>query len=233
MSTLARRLMAANSAAVLLDVIGTPVAYSNNTAVLTHDVPLVSGSQAGDLALLELMVHGTMVITEPPSSVVMIASAAAAGTYDQFRLFGKILSSTDITNGYLRTTLASNSRASGIMRRVTGNRPGLVLNTDFAVSAEVANSSSATIDPASLTPAWGAARNLWIAIGTGHDGAATFQSYASGYTLAQQNVTTGSGTGNQVASSCKLANLSSDDPGVITWDIARSRLGYTVAIRPQ
>jgi hypothetical protein len=163
----------------------------------------------------------------------MITQTGAVATYDTFHMYGKILDATDIANNRLRVVTSSAQRAAGIMRRVINPRPGLVLNTDYAVSVEVAV-NNATVDPASLTPAWGAARNLWISIGTSSDSNETFSGYSSGYGVAQANAKGGSaGNGCELASSCKFDNVASDDPGGISWNTAKNRLGYCVAIRPR
>lgn len=203
---------------------------SNNTSSASHSVTLPSGIQAGNL-LLMFFIKNNSNTTEltTPSGWTELASCTPNDN-DVGRIYGKIASGSE---GSTQTVSTGSSRtAAAITYRITGNRNGLS-SSELAVSSANIDGVTTTPNPPSLTPSWGAAENLWIAMSFAHDGAWTFVSYPTNYSLGQNISQHGGGSANGLVAAARLLNASSEDPGVFTVSgTARVWNSFTLAVRP-
>lgn len=205
-------------------VIAATNTYSDNTALSSHPVNLPSGISSGNLLTMFCAFNGSPTVTDPSGWTSLVNKINT----DTFRIYAKIATGSE---GSTETVgLSSGNRASCVTYRITGNRNG-VTSSEISVSSAV-DASTATPDPPSLTPSWGSAQNYWIAVTFASDGSFTFSSYPTSYTDGQQNVQTGSGTGNAVSIAARLLTASSEDPGTFTTVTSRTRSTYTLAVRP-
>lgn len=200
--------------------------YSDNTgSVSSHPVNLPSGITAGDLLLLFVAINSNPTVTDPSTWTPLVSAVNS----DTFRIYAKIASGSE--GSTVTVGLNSNQRVAAVAYRITGARNG-VTSSEIAVSSAVTG-SSATPDPPSLTPSWGSAENLWIAVTFASDSSFTFSSYPTNYSLGQNNVQPGAaGNSSAVSVAARLLTGTSEDPGVFTTVTARTRSTYTLAVRP-
>jgi hypothetical protein len=202
--------------------------YSQNSSSTSHAVTLPTGISAGELLLMCFIRHDQGAITTP-SGWTLLASADV-DEKDSAAIFAKIASGSE---GSTQTVaIDSSTRASAVTLLINGHRNG-VSSSEIAVSSANQQTNTLAPDPPSLTPSWGSAENLWLAIGFCDFGSFTFGSYPSGYALGINTVQTGAGTGNAVSVAGKLATGTSEDPGAFTISAsARNWASFTLAIRP-
>jgi hypothetical protein len=200
--------------------------YSLDSAVNSHAVNLPPNIVAGDLLLMFFVINGGPTVT-PASGWTELATS---NNGDTFKIYARI---ADGSEGATATfTNTGNQRATAVTYRITGARTvSPPTSSEIAVSSAV-QASTATPDPPSLTPSWGSAENLWIAVTFSTDGGFTFNSYPTDYTLGQQNVQTDGGSGNAVSVAARLLTATSEDPGTFGTTTSRNRTTHTVAVRP-
>lgn len=121
-------------------------------------------------------------------------------------------------------TWTSGQIASAIAIRLAGHHASSAPEASSATTG-----STATPDPASLSPSWGSANTLWIAFATLRDSDA-FTSYPTSYDDNQLSNTANASLQMKIATRDLAA--ASEDPGVFTWAGPGATLAYTVAIRP-
>lgn len=228
MGTLARKLLS-NDAAVSLSLAASNTYNSAAATVTSAAVNLPSGIVSGNLLLMFFIKHGTTDDITDPSGWSEIASCKP-NTSDLAKVYAKIATGSEGATETVAITTAS--RAAAITYRITGNRNG-VTSSEIAVSTVNVDGSTLSPNPPNLTPSWGSAENLWIALGFAQDGAFTFDSYPTNYSLGQQLAQHGGGTSNGVVAAARLLTASSEDPGAFTIS-ASSRVWntYTLAVRP-
>lgn len=201
--------------------------YSDNTgSVSSHPINLPASISAGQLLVVFAAFHGTPTVTDPAGWTVLVSKVNA----DTYRVYAKIASGSE--GATVTVDLSGNARASAVSYRITGAQTvDPPTSSEISVSTAV-DASTATPDPPNLTPSWGSAENLWVAVTFSSDGNFTFSSYPTNYTDGQQNVQTGGGTGNAVSVASRLLTATSEDPGTFTTVTSRSRSTYTLAVRP-
>lgn len=216
------------AAAVALDVAATNT-YSDNTGLLLiHPINLPASITAGDLLLLFCTFNGSPTVTDP-SGWTLIGQGTTPGTYDTLRIYARI--ADGLEGATVSITINAAQRAQAIAYRIVGNRNG-VTSSEIAVSAVNEQAATTNPDPPNLTPSWGSAANLWIAVMFAHDGNLTISAYPSGYTDDQLQVKVSGGSGGAVAAATKIATGTSDDPGVFTTVTSRNLSSFTLAVRP-
>ena len=201
---------------------------TSTTSTTSHVVSLPTGYAAGDLLLIMFVVHSSTATT--PSGWTLVDTNGVNSNSDNAYIFAKLATGSEGSSVTI-TTSASNL-ASGISVAITGARSSLTGMIEFAKLATT--STSLTPNPPSLTPTWGSARNIWIAVAFSQDGNYTFSSYPTNYTDKQAIQQTGGFPGNSVIMAGRILSASTEDPGVFTTTAnARVWTTYTLAIRPQ
>ncbi|MGE5512371.1 MAG: hypothetical protein ACM31O_14080 [Bacteroidota bacterium] len=202
------------------------IAAFNTSAVgpsssTTHNVALPSGIVAGNLLLVVICTYGGQVPATPAgwASLGVVTWANSIGGPGKLCLFRKTATGSEGATQAFTTSVADNS--AHISLRITGWN-----GTDIAASAGVDQDNTASPNPDALTPGWGAADDLWLAIMSCGGAAPAISSPPAAYTTAAQvTVNDGGGTFRLAVASRQL-NAASDNPGAFT--LAASEL-FTVA----
>jgi len=155
--------------------------------------------------------------SDASDDVTAFAWKAAAGTEDGLTF--------DVTHG--------NGKLAGIVYSITGAEDPAVQPPQLST---VATGTSATPDPASLTPAGGAKDYLWLWLG-GWEGEQT--SPPSGNpTNYSSPLGASTGTAAAITTNCRVAsaqrnlNAASEDPGSWTISVSDDWTAYTLAVHP-
>lgn len=206
--------------------------YTTGTATTTHPLNLPASISAGDLLLVFANFNGGPTVTDPAGWTVILGNYV--GNVDEPRIYAKIASGSE--GSTVTVTLNTSQRASAVSYRITGNRNG-VTSSEIALSSVANASSTLTPNPPNLTPSWGSAANLWIAVGFSDSSDLVLSSYPTNYDLGQNAaiVSPANDNANSVLTASRLLTATSEDPGVFTmtagseedWD------AFTLAVRPQ
>lgn len=192
-------------------------------AVNGIDVPLPSGIEAGD-GLIVLMRASSAPST--PAGWSSLASRSSSGVTTIF---------SRIADGSEGATVAisfgiSSSRAASIAHRITG------ITKESVTRLAAAFAGSNTLDPPSLTPSWGSANNLWLALASTRrtDNAFTAAPASYGDLIEQESNPSNSSTAMmRVASATRQVAGSPENPGVFsTSGTTDNPHAATVAARP-
>lgn len=203
----------------------TPTTFTTSVTAMPVAMPstVISGNLL--LAFAELQNSGTWTV---PSGWNQFTGQVGGGSTGQLTAFWKI---ADGTEGGTSPTFTSSSAstASWQVRRVTG--------WHGSASPEMVstNGDNSNADPSSITPSWGSANNIYIAV-AGHASlsAAAFTAGPSGYSDFTNSGQSTGGSSTSTASAYKIATSSSEDPGAFTAGGSnRYWATYTIAIRPQ
>lgn len=214
-----------------LSIVSSSTYNSAGTALNTHSVPMPSSLAAGNLLLLFYTQHGTDGTTLPSGWTTLFSNTTSSPS-DPHYILAKISGGTEGNQNFIIGG-GKAQRATAVVYNISGNRNG-VTSSEIAVSSEVAETSILTPNPPSLTPSWGSAENLWIAVSFVNDGSFTFVSYPTNYTLGQNAQQNGSGTGNAILIAARLLTASSEDPGVFTISGSTRNFGsLTIAVCPE
>lgn len=206
-----------------ISLAGTATSISNTT---TPSISLPSGIVAGDIILIFASINTTTTITTP-SGFTQLATNINS---DRLYIWAKVATGSEGTS---ISTTATAAVIQGYISYRVSNTFGSVSSTGIAVSTVVTASGVTTIDPPSLTPSWGSANNLWIAVCNQDGGDRDVSAYPTNYTLGQlQSGNTGPGASTDVAACARILTASTEDPGVFTF--IRNSIGsaYTLAVRP-
>lgn len=198
----------------------TPTVFG--TAATSHLVAMPAVVLLGDLLVAEFVNSGDATVTTPTGWTQLHTTAngvtARLGSY--YRIAGAL--DGGATFDFVTSTSV---RAVAHVYRVSswhGTTPPEV--------GTAATGSSTTPDPPTLTPSWGAADTLWLAV-AGSAGAVTVTTYPTSYTDGFDDNTTGANS-VMVGSARRQLNATSDDPGTYTVSVTGAWVAQTVAIRP-
>jgi hypothetical protein len=212
---------------------------STHTSVTTTQVvALPSGLTSGDLLIIIVTVERDSTNASPvqittPTDWTLITSCEAVGPTALgdddvvMRAFKKI---SDGTEGASVNVTSSSRRGSHNSYRITGH-----FDLTSVECATTNGSGTTDVDPPNLTPSWGSADNLWIAVASKERGltAAPAAPTNFGTVLNASAGSTAEGN-NTTASARRTTTASSQDPsafvfanyGAIDW------ISATIAIRP-
>lgn len=192
----------------------------------THVAALPSGIVAGDLLLMATVAdgHGTGTAFTWPADWTYIGSPGASAPPNgsaRAEIFYRIADGAEGPS----ITISGNSEGwASHAWRVIGHHGEGPARTSTA--SDTGNANAPT-----LTPAWGSAANLWIAIAA-FDNLATVTGYPTGYTGNQRTTQSGATASDvTIASATKVATAISDDAGAFT-NTSRPWMAFTLAIQP-
>lgn len=199
-----------------------------NSSVASHTITLPATINAGDLILVMTLRSTTSAITGPAGlSYSSLTSLSAAGSASAYQLFYKTALGTEGGTTITFTTGAGVTTVLICWIVQAGTWQGSPQQAGYN------GDTGMTADPPSLTPAWGAANNLWIAAYGGRQNASV-----SSWPLPdnQTTITTGSaGTGGRSMSACStVSSVASLDPTAFSLVGAENgnKIAITTAIRP-
>ncbi len=128
-------------------------------------------------------------------------------------------------------TTSTTVESATLCFRIRGAYPYNTEGVGWDFSSTGSEGFGTAVDPPSVSPTWGDALNLYVALGFAGDQAVTVSSGPAGYS----NVTAGasdSGTSPQVMGATIVASGTSDDPGAFTISTNDLWEGCTVVFRP-
>lgn len=195
---------------------------STSTGVTSHPVTMPATVNAGDL-LIVLFGSLSRVISAPGGWNLL---STAANNYE-LNVYYKIAAGTEGGTSPAWTSTIANNTSHQVYRITAwhGTTPPEVGTSALG--------NSANPNPPTLTPSWGSAETLWLAVSSGgYNGSPTISSYPTNYL---NGVATVGGGGSQVSllgSARRELTATSDDPGTFTTSGAAEWVAQTVAIRP-
>ena len=192
--------------------------YSTSGSVVSHPVPLPSGTAAGDLLIAQLSPGASTTVTWP---------AGWAPLADLTRL-GVAYRAADGTEGSTVTvTTGAGVQAVGKTWRLTGQ------HATSPPEAATASGSSNTPDPPNLAPSWGGSEDVrWLLpVGASNGSAGTsVSSYPSSYADDQSAQSLASQAFRAFCS--RGVSAGAENPGAYTLSASRSWSVATIAVRP-
>lgn len=208
-----------------------PIAAAGNTstqgsATTTHSILLPPNVASGDLLLGAIAVSGAGATFSWPAGWIELAdTAVTAGNQDV-----GFSAAYRVADGSEGSTVAVTSSASMRSAHQTWRITGALSPPEIAVDAGGGNSGIAS--PPGLSPSWGAADTLWLAM-LATSAPRSHSGYPANYT-GGVNTETGTTAAHVALRTAQRAlNTSSEDPGNFTFGTtATSWVIATVAIRP-
>lgn len=195
------------------------------SASTSHTISYPATVSSGDLLLCIIGVGDETNDVGWPGTWTEIQDANDGAT-SEFSIGYRIADGTEGGGSFSVSFTASNRRASHLYR-ISGWHGATVPEV-----GTLASGTSATPDPPSLSPSWGAEDTLWIAYARSERGDNTYTGAPTNYTnLAYDNDGAGAGAG-AVASARRELNASSEDPGAFTPSSSAAWIANTVAVRP-
>jgi hypothetical protein len=199
------------------------------TAATAHNIAMPAAASTGDLLLVLLTTSGNNTVTTP-AGWTSIATAQNAGTSMRASVFAKISVGTEGGTNVGFTTSGNATAAAQTYRVPNGQWSGTLATGVNASTAAVSNATT-TPNPASLTPSWGSANNLWIAYAGGL-GYTSVTTYPTNYSNGVHTTTGTGGTNSSTSSAINYIEAAAEDPGTFTEANSVAEVAYTVAVRP-
>jgi hypothetical protein len=201
---------------------------SAGAGVGTHNMSLPAGIVSGNLlicvAAVDSTVGGGFTVTSNPAGWTTIRHEA--GSSESLLAWYRFADGSEGATADFDTS--SLQQSAHRCARFTG------MHTSAAPEVASAEATASTTpNPPSLTPTWGAADTLWLAVTVWSDGVITASAFPSSYTNTGQN---GSGTagseGVSIGWGFRAVNAASEDPGTFTITSSANWVAFTIAIRP-
>ncbi len=200
----------------------------------SHTVNLPAGIQSGHLLIAIITVEGDNTLTVPtltwPSGWTQLFAASINPTgcgggsnqCSRFEARYRIADGSEVST--ITVTSDNAERSTHRTLRITGHHA-----TASPEASSVASGVSGQADPPSLSPSWGSAETLWLAV-------AGSSNHNDGFTICPTNYTNceiSSDAGTSTAVGHRTLAAASDDPGPFTRNFDSQSWGAaTIAIRP-
>lgn len=199
---------------------------ATNTPSTTHNVALPAATIAGEMLVAFLEWNADTTVSGPGGGWVKLAGHSSSP--GQSEVWAKIATGAD---GSTATWTTSTSQAGAFhVRRITGNKGGLVAGVDYDIAVNTA-ATTANPNPPSVAAGWGAANNLFICSAHYRGGNQVMSAYPADYTLGDYQVSTnGGGGGAGVATAVRALAAASDDPGIFTLAASEFARCYSLVI---
>lgn len=209
--------------------VASDVATSNGAGT-SHSIVLPATVNAGDRLIL--IIQSSL----PGAAFTYTWDNTTAGTWtqvfnvataddDRAACFEKIAAGNE--DGLTLTITTSGSVASEALAiRVTGAHASAA--TEAATDA---TQNSSTHDPPSITPSWGAADTLFIALAMQQGGTREYSAFPTSYTETGY-VNNGGNPGACIGYAYRSNNTTSEDPAAFTSSASLRPIVATLAIRP-
>lgn len=191
------------------------------------DVYFDDGMSAGDIIFAIVSVCNAGTWTTIPTGWTKLAEQAGGGSVGETSVFYKIANGSEDGTTLTWVTSVATSATWQVFR---------VKNWHGTTPPEVTTTSgdSSSANPPNLTPSWGAADTLWLAI-AGHAAAsiAAFTAAPTNYLGFDSNGASSGGAAVSIAVCYRQLNAASEDPGTFTAGGSnRWWTALTIAIRP-
>lgn len=195
---------------------------STETSWATSHTISLGSYVPGDHILLVFGINGSGGTISDPGGWTGV-HAADLNSNQKWRVWIKAMDGTEGSSVTITTGAGNKSAAQAILFR--GARAGQVFETawDIAVATKGYGSS---VDPPSVTPAWGSGDNTYVALGFAAGSGHSVSSYMTNYTLGTD--TTSAAT---VMSASRKLTGSAEDPGAFTLSGSDNFQAITVVLR--
>jgi hypothetical protein len=213
--------------------IANSATYQFTTQSVNHNVPGLTPS-AGQLILIFFAVDGGNVTVTTPADFTLLAeddvAANNTGASGRLIVYGKIATGSEGTTNVNIVTSASRSGAA--TQFIVSDWYGHLTDGLAFSSTTIPNAS----DPASVSPPWGSADNLFIAFAAIFDDDLNYTAAPTNYgnltNVVSGNVNPAEGCG--LGTARRQLAAASDDPGTFTVDVGSGTFEFcgTMAIRP-
>lgn len=194
------------------------------TSVTSMAVNLPGSITAGDLLIAHVGIRNAGTWTAP-SGWTLLDEQVGGGTVGKTSVWYKIASGSE---GSTATwTAGTATTAAWQVRKITGWH-----GTTPPEYAKTNGDFTSAPNPPSLTPSWGAADTLWLALVGSSANGMTFTAAPTNYTdLVSTTASSGGGASN-AGSAIRQLNAASEDPGTFTTSQNRWWAVFTIAVRP-
>lgn len=202
---------------------GAVIVSTDDSSSMQLDNFTVTTADVGDLLLAfsSLRNAGTWTV---PTDWTEFDAQAGGGTVGELSLFYKIVDGTEL--GQATWTASVGSTAAWITHLITdwhGTTPP---------ESDTADGDATNADPPTLTPSWGSADTLWIAVASNSATTGGFTAAPTDYGDLHSNGASSGGSEASIATATRELAATSDDPGAFTPNSNRFWAAATVAIRP-
>ncbi len=190
---------------------------TQTTPTTTHTVNLPAGVTNGDLLVVIFGTDIAPVVTWPSGWTVIVSTNHAG--FLQTEVASRFADGTEGATITVTTDAAVPSAHNSY--RITGH------DAATAPQGAIVDGVDDLPDPPALTPAWGSADTLWLAVTNKGDAALT--GYPANYTNGTDFSITG---GHGVASARRARTAASENPGPFTLAATAGWVAATVGVRP-
>lgn len=186
----------------------TVTTFSSSVTAMPVDMP--ESVDSGDLLISLVEVRNSGTWTVPPGWTEFAAQTGGGGGVGELTAFYKIADGTE-DSAQVSWTASAGTTAIWHTRLITA--------WDGSTAPEAATTSgdSSAADPPSLSPSWGSANTLWIAV-AGHAAASAsaWSAGPSGYSDFLNSGASSGGSAVSIAAPYLYNTASSEDPGAFT-----------------
>lgn len=200
-------------------VVANIAASERTTNGTAHTVSLPINIASGDLLIVAFSVDQIPTVTWPTGWTELFAQSNSNQV--RFEVRYRVADGTE--GASISLTTSTSEKSSHQSWRITGYQGAPEAGT---VVTGVDNAP----DPPSLSPSWGVADTLWIAL-EGNDGSILATGFPSTYPDNQRTDESGA-NGTGIASATRNFNAASDDPGTFTLEASEQWVANTIAVRP-
>lgn len=193
------------------------------TSVTTMAVNMPASISSGDLLIAHVGVRnaGTWTV---PSNWNLLEEKAGGGTVGETGVWYKIATGSE---GATQTWTAGTATTAAWQVRKITSWHGTTPPEHVAV-----NGDAVAVNPPSLTPSWGAADTLWLALVGSSANTMNFTAAPTNYTSLTSTTASSGGGASNAGSAIRQLNATSEDPGTFTVSQNRWWAAFTVAVRP-
>lgn len=193
---------------------------------------LPAGVTVGDLLVVNAAYDGDGTQIVAVGSGWTRAANITSSTALTAAVFWKIADGNDALTLDLQGNSAGETGVA-VCYRITGHAATGPVECAQTEAYIVDGTVTATPNPPSLSPSWGAADTLWIAAASWDNASRTLSSYPSGYTANQALANGGVASANVAAAmATRELNAATEDPGVFTISAGDQWAAFTIAIKP-
>jgi len=208
----------------------TSVTETAHTASTTHTADLPATVADGDLLVLIHTAYAPGAVSTPSGWTQLYQNTFADGISDSIATTFIRDGVSGDGGGTAAMTLTNSEVGCSQVYRIAASS---WFGTLAGVEAATAEGSSSTPDPASLTPSWGSADTLWIAVAHLVDDSAIATAAPSSYT--DLNTLVGNGAADRqtsVATARRENATATENPGTFTLPQSEAWTGATIGVRP-
>lgn len=203
---------------------GTPADTLAGASTTAHTINLPAGIQSGELLLFHFGLK--LQVSDTPLTLDTLSETQVGFRRNALQQISALyaVTATGSEGTTTAVTLETAYQLSSRVYRISGS-------TGNVQSTSHMQTGTATPDPASLTPSWGAKDTLWMVFDVSNNGTHTISDWPDNYT-STGSLSHGTGATHTMGYGLRELNATSDDPNTFTYSTTGSHSGLTVAIEP-